>query len=113
MEKRNGKDVIYIGYWQEREGDGLPMPVENSATDNTQAIALLKEIIAHPKTQTLYCKGSSPCRCCKKSNGSEEHRIALKTRYYVIPGGYMHYLEEHNVQASPEIEVIYKELFKK
>lgn len=95
---------IYIGHWNNKHNQypEFPMPVVGEKKDSEANIAKVKEII--DRSQVAYCKGWSTCRCCGKSNGTAEYKFkASKNTFFIIPEGYVHYLEEHNVQVDPQI----------
>lgn len=92
---------IPIGFWAEDSSDTrYPRPTPNSAVkDQSELIAKLKNFMETDENYIQY-KGSSTCRLCGKNNGSREHKFGG----YVIPSGYIHYLEQHNVAVDPRFE---------
>lgn len=95
---------VYIGHWNNSRNQypEFPMPVVGAQRDSQENIDKVKRIIA--KAQPMYCKGWSNCRICDKPNGTIEYRYKVsKNTFFIIPEGYVHYLEEHNVQVDPRI----------
>jgi len=87
---------ITIGYWRSRFEEDLPMPVaDTQRQDQAEIIAKLKAAMA-AGYMTQY-RGSSDCRLCGKSNGSREWEVIRGDTKYLVPEGYVHYLEEHRV----------------
>lgn len=79
--------------------DELQIPIENSATENQRfIIGKLRTILStlNPK----QCFGSSTCRLCHRSNGSCEYEIDN----FIIPEGYIHYLEVHYVKIDERLK---------
>ncbi len=105
--------IIYIGYWNNKDNmyPDFPLPVEKESKDNSEAIKQLKFIMEN--SQEKFCKGASTCRCCGNSNGTSEFVYQDKNTKYIIPSGYMHYLDSHGVKPSPYINEIYQKAFVK
>ena len=87
-----------VGFWRGSETDlDLPMPKGNSATcDQTDLINKLRMLMKADQNPTQF-KGSSRCRLCGVHNGSQEHKFGS----FIVPSGYIHYLEAHNVAIDP------------
>lgn len=48
--------------------------------------------------------GHAHCRlCCKIANGNAEYLISYQVITWVIPTGYFHYLETHNVKIDDKL----------
>jgi hypothetical protein len=108
-----------IGYWKENNNiyyinnkeyefyKNLKLPIENSAKENqVEIIKLLEQKQKDIDTGTdidsdidIYF-GDSICRICNKKNGCCEYY----DEYYRWPGGYIHYLKEHNVAIDDEFK---------
>lgn len=100
----------YEGYWRNDQEEssnlmpweikGLPWPkVELTRCDET-LISKLKQIFAQADQKSYF--GSSECRICGQSNGCLEYWLNQDQVTYVVPEGYLHYLEQHNVHPSRE-----------
>jgi len=97
-------NIVHIGHWNDNRNNypQFPMPVVGKQRDSSENIAKVKRLLE--KAEQVQYRGPSLCRCCDKFNGSVEYRYnAGKDTVYVIPQGYIHYLEEHNVQVDPRI----------
>lgn len=88
--------------WDKSSGVTLKTPVAESEKDylrQSGRVALLtKKIIVNPDTEIKNYYGCSTCRICGKMNGSAEYILRGK---FVIPSGYLHYLEDHMVEMDP------------
>lgn len=104
--------VHYVGYWNNSQ-DQYPQyekPEANTASDSEIKIVmdLLDKIKQSDKTRLLYCRGSSPCRICGNTNGSQEYQVAIRNKrkdvicYINIPEGLKHYVADHRVKLSVE-----------
>lgn len=105
---------IQIGFWyseQFPETHNLPKPQENSATPEQveKMLTILRNQII-PKATTLYYKGISLCRICRKMNYSGEYQYRHKepgkpTIILQIPEGLEHYIEHHKVLVPELLEL--------
>lgn len=86
-----------IGYWKEQVTDDLPVPIENTATDEQieQQLALIEDFQAI--TMTRHYKGVSQCRICGCPNGNAEYTFAKRGKILSIPEGLAHYIKDHRV----------------
>ena len=96
------------GYWYSTQTPNFPKPIANEhkwlgLKQFVRKIELLQEH-AHEKFYT----GTSPCRICKKSNGSTEYELGG----WRWPSGYLHYIVEHNVKPTPGFKDFVDEKFK-
>ncbi len=82
-------------WWSKREPD-LPKPKEREKPWKGQRefLALLQQVQA--KTRAAHYRGWSTCRICGQKNGSTEY----KRNGWVWPGGFYHYVKDHNVKPS-------------
>ena len=101
---RNVLKQIYIGHWNNSRNQypEFPIPIVGDKKDSSENIEKVKRLIE--KSQPTYCKGWSTCRCCGTSNGTVEYKYKVSANtFFIIPEGYVHYLENHNVQVDPRI----------
>lgn len=64
-------------------------------------IAALELVEASPHVVKKAFKGASKCRICDAKNGSNEFVMRLAPNVtWRWPGGFMHYVVEHNVRPS-------------
>lgn len=95
-------EEVMIGYWGQREGDGYPFPVPNTALpDQAEMIAALGEAMRNG--HMIGYRGWSNCRLCGKTNGTKELQIVRGDTKFRIPEGYIHYLRDHSVGYAPEL----------
>ena len=91
---------------KENTSNGLLMPIANTSDRFRKAYALeLLDKIESKASQQQY-KGSSTCRICGCQNGSGEY-VFRKTfkhirREIIMPSGYRHYIEKHNVAPDTD-----------
>lgn len=95
------KKAKIIGYWDDNN-----VPIENSNTLSKKESLIILNKIYSSKNENLIniYKGFSKCRICNKMNGNSEFIHKIDNVLFVIPQGYVHYLEEHNMM--PDIELI-------
>ena len=95
------------GYWfplepTDKDYDiSYPKPIssiEPISIDFTNKLILLTNTVA--TTESYY--GSSTCRLCQCSNGSEEHTLIFQEVQFIYPSGLIHYYKDHNVHPSKE-----------
>jgi hypothetical protein len=91
---------------KENISNGWSMPIANTSDRFRKAYAMgLLDKIESKASQQQY-KGSSTCRICGCQNGSDEYvfRKVFKNirREVLMPSGYRHYIEKHNV--SPDTD---------
>jgi hypothetical protein len=91
---------------KENTSNGLQMPIANTSDRYRKAYALeLLDKIESDAFQERK-KGQSTCRICGCQNGSGEYvfRKVFKhiRREIIMPSGYRHYIEKHNV--SPDTD---------
>lgn len=91
---------------KENTSNGLQMPIANTSDRYRKAYALgLLDKIESEAFQERQ-KGQSTCRICDCQNGSGEYvfRKVFKhiRREVIMPAGYRHYIEKHNV--SPDTD---------
>lgn len=95
------------GYWNNKENryPDFPMPVRHNKKWKKSEFLQRLSVVQKDSHQT-FCKGSSRCRLCDKSNGSGE----FSRGEWDWPDGLMHYVEDHGVKPSDAfIEFINKE----
>ncbi len=101
--KLYSQEKKYIGYWRSCKlnvFNTLPWPKPNNTQCQKEIITQAKSICETFGIKTAYF-GYSHCRLCNKiDNGNEEYLISYKGITWVIPTGYFHYLETHNVRIS-------------
>lgn len=89
------------GYWYEdylfRNHD-LPIPIESNVVIDKDFIKKLCDIYNQVIPKSFY--GSSMCRICKQSNGSDEYELGKNNTSFIFPSGLIHYYINHNVQPS-------------
>lgn len=91
---------ITIGYWRHQDDKEGAWPEANTERpDQDAVIDRLKEAVR--KGFVIGYRGWSNCRLCGKINGSRELEIIRGDTKWVIPEGYVHYLEEHRVGYDP------------
>jgi len=101
---------ITIGYFNDKNNSypELPIAFENTSNqeEKEKAINLLYEIDRNNTGRRLHYKGYSRCRICDCVNGSSELEIIVKSdkikTKFIIPEGYKHYIEKHNVKPDME-----------
>lgn len=97
----------YIGYWRKSIFDftsEYPYPIPNFFTleDQTELIQKTKNVLQkHSYTESYF--GYSNCRLCGLKNGISEYWIDYQDITYIIPIGYFHYLEQHNVKMDDKL----------
>ena len=91
-----------IGYWKriKSEKSDLPWPIENSFTlSEEEKEVFLKELKRkESKSGITRYRGISLCRICEQTNGNAEYSLDD----WCWPSGYMHYIQEHDVQPDEE-----------
>jgi hypothetical protein len=98
-----------IGYWAyvdhaiknimpwDMNSASYTTPIANSAKCcQKKIINAIRELETKAKVNHYY--GGSICRICHLGNGGDEYTY----ENYTWPSGYIHYLEEHNVQVDEE-----------
>lgn len=85
-----------IGFWHDLHCPSLPHPRE--FVDPSWNAAERAVVLAYLKTRkgrtVTGRRGSSRCRICDCSNGSEDFSDGV----YLWPSGYAHYVEVHHVK---------------
>jgi hypothetical protein len=85
------------------------MPVANSISDNSTQNAIIGKLRQAFATHRMkHYRGWSTCRLCNMANGSGEIDIEHNGTTYVIPQGYLHYLEDHKVEGDKRLLQILK-----
>lgn len=91
---------------KENISNGLLMPIANTSDRYRKAYALELLDKIESKADQEHQKGQSTCRICGCQNGSGEYvfRKVFKhiRREIIMPSGYRHYIEKHNV--SPDTD---------
>lgn len=102
----------YEGYWALTNGvvegsvnkmpweENYPWPESRTTKCNYELITRLKNIFIKAPQESYF--GFSKCRFCHKENGCSEYLLIKENIKYIVPDGYLHYLEEHNVHPSEE-----------
>ncbi len=99
------KDIRIEGFWKSSSQPQLPEPTlcrDQWFKDNKRKIIASLENIQRIIRPIGY-KGSSNCRICECSNGSEEYSCSSPNNpmlVYKWPSGFIHYIQEHNVCPS-------------
>ena len=96
-----------IGFWKPLKtpknpdkhcNDDLPLPEINMLPVYKGFLENYKRVINDKRiTETVDCFGSTVCRICNKSNGNKEHYINNGNSGFIVPSGYLHYMEDHDV----------------
>jgi hypothetical protein len=96
----------YIGYWRKNFlniFDEYPYPSPNLYKLNQSDIIIkTKNILNKYGTIESYF-GHSKCRICNNYNEYSEYSISYNNITYIIPFGYFHYLEMHNVKIDSKL----------
>ena len=96
-----------IGYWRETidTKSQYPFPMPHMITLDQQDISDRTIAVLEKYGKSISCNGYSPCRLCcdHKNNGSSEYTISYKEEKYVIPSGYFHYVNDHNVKIDDRL----------
>lgn len=92
------KDEKREGFWRSQEEPDLPMPMARSKPMGDKGEFLCNLQLKQDGARESAYRGFSVCRICRKPNGNEEYAGGG----WRWPQGYRHYIEEHNVQPSPE-----------
>ena len=112
FEQESYKNYKLIGFWKQFEkhafpdrcNSNLPMPECGMLSVYKGFIEKYKKVINDKNiTETEQYNEISICRICKKTNGSKEYYIKDGDSGFVIPEGYLHYMEEHDV--APPIDL--------
>ena len=106
----NEQPKKYIGYWRNNFLNILdehPFPLPNIyKLDQSNIIIKTKNILNRYGIVNSYF-GYSSCRICNNNNGNSEYMISYNNITYIIPFGYFHYLEIHNVKIDDKlVEII-------
>lgn len=116
------KEII-IGYWRITEDQTelshpyakklleFPFPIENSLKKENaflqeKVLTLLKKELEN--SRKVFYRGYSNCRICNKLNGSAEFDIVVENTKFIIPEGYLHYIEDHNVEIDFRLLKLFK-----
>ncbi len=91
-----------VGYWYSKDFPTLPMPLGAPRPWKGEEEFLAALQVVETICRTDHYKGSSTCRICGCSNGSEECR----TDQFRWPTGLRHYVEKHHI-GLPEDFVKY------
>ena len=115
VERKSGRTLV--GYWSDMNNEYYGKPKQKSTKyKNLQRFKRhLKFYISTSDVRNDAYKGSSVCRICKKRNGSNEMRIhneKFAAKLVIIPSGYLHYLEVHNVRPHIWFEEALKNYYK-
>ena len=102
--KTHTQPKIPIGYWRTIRFDvfnKLPWPqIAKKTLSQTKTIEQAKLVLEKYGWKEHYF-GQSHCRLCNKvANGNGEYLISYQGTTWVIPTGYFHYLETHNVKID-------------
>lgn len=84
--------MICIGYWGWHSEQPIP---DTACHDQDEIISKLKNALANGFLESY--RGSSNCRLCGKQNGWRELKVIKGSKTYLVPEGYLHYLEDHRV----------------
>lgn len=91
---------------KENTSNGLVLPIANTCDRVKKAYSLELLDKIESKARQEHQKGQSICRICGCHNGSGEYvfRKVFKhiRREVIMPSGYRHYIEKHNV--SPDTD---------
>lgn len=94
---------VRIGFWKSETEKDLPLPKPTTERrDQNKVVKALRKAIEAAKepnrtSRVIARKGSSICRVCGHRNGSCELEIVKGRTKYIIPEGYLHYLQDHGV----------------
>lgn len=110
-------NVKYIGYWRTftlHECSPLckcrkyPIPYpHDTPLDQADIIERSLHVLQSYGKRKKYYDGYSECRLCGfDRNGDSEIEIQYNDYTYVIPDGYFHYLDVHNVKIDDELVAI-------
>lgn len=97
-------------YWKDNKSNSFdshfPVPIENSWKDNEEKkhkiICAIKHLYNNPYRNEGYL-GDSYCRICNKTNGNFESTVQFGKYIFIIPQGYIHYIEDHNVEPNKQL----------
>ena len=93
---------IAIGYWRHKDDNEGAWP--EPYTERKDQDEIVDRLKAAMVTGFLVSyRGSSNCRLCGKLNGWHELEIIRGSTKWIIPEGYVHYLEDHRVGYDPEL----------
>lgn len=98
--------IKYEGYWRSSEDEknsDLPWPRPSDTKCSSDFIDKLKYVLSHSVEGKRY-RGYSNCRLCGGLNGTREYLPMINEVRYVVPEGYLHYLEDHNVHPSEDFK---------
>lgn len=109
-------DRKYIGYWRtfalhecnpscKCRNYPIPQP-HDTILDQADIICDAHYTLHHYRHKVVHCNGYSQCRICNIQNDDREYEIEYNNTIYVIPFGYFHYLEEHNVKIDDQLVAI-------
>lgn len=100
--------ITYIGYFYENNNEFYKHPIlplrkcVRSPIQNVNSKELIEKLklIQKKYAKIKYKIGFSTCRICHDNNKCNEYYID----YFVWPAGYLHYLEDHNVEMDEKMK---------
>lgn len=108
IQKKFGKRVGYFRNSLE-DASELPFPVENSCTIPPKLmrkfVSKLSSLILYSRDNGCYdtYKGYSNCRICNEIVGRDEYAVKVKDKFFIVPEGFLHYIEKHNIQPDMDL----------
>ena len=96
------------GFWWSKYEPKLPKVKHEQTPWKGKALFLADLRRVQSKAATIQYRGWSNCRCCKQANGTMDYRY----NGWTWPEGYEHYIQQHNVQPTPEFKAFIEEKVK-
>lgn len=97
------------GFYYSINESHLPMPIPQDFKINEDLITKLKIIIhklnlqSYENAHCIEYLGFSKCRICNIDNGCKEYKLIYNNDMYILPEGFIHYIESHNVHPTEKI----------
>lgn len=104
--KIHSQPKIPIGYWRSNPlnvFDKLPWPTISWKTLFQAKVIEQAKLVLEKYGWKEHYFGQAHCRLCWKLNGNAEYLINYQGITWVIPTGYFHYLETHNVKIDEKL----------